>query len=52
VFAIALIVSGVMVGEARMSLAMLLLGIGIGAAVVSVFIEPATARAALSVPKP
>jgi eukaryotic-like serine/threonine-protein kinase len=52
VFAFALIVSGVMVGDTRMSLAMSLLGVGIGAVVVSVFIEPATTRAALSIRQP
>ena len=47
VFSVALIVSGVLVGEKRMSLAVLLLAVGTGAAVIALFIEPATARAAL-----
>ena len=47
VFSAALIVSGVLVGENRMSLAVLLLAVGTGAAVIALFIEPATARAAL-----
>ena len=47
VFSIALIASGVLVGEKVMSLAVLLLAVGTGAAVIALFIEPATFRAAL-----
>ena len=47
VFSAALIVSGVMVGETQVTLSVLLLAVGVGAAVVALFIEPATARAAL-----
>jgi hypothetical protein len=50
VFSLSLIASGVLVGESRMSLAVLLLSVGTGAAVVSLFIEPATARAAFRSP--
>jgi TIR domain len=47
-FTLSLIWSGVMVGDARMSLAVLLVSVGIGSAVVAMFIEPTTARAALT----
>ena len=47
VFSAALIVGGVLVGEAQVTLSVLLLAVGVGAAVVALFIEPATARAAL-----
>jgi hypothetical protein len=47
-FALSLIGSGIMVGDARMSLAVLLVSVGIGSGVVSLFIEPATARAAFA----
>lgn len=46
-FAIALVVGGLVVGEGRMPLAVLLLSVGIGSYVASVFVEPATARAAI-----
>ena len=45
-FAGALVAGGVMVGEARAVLALVLLAVGIGAAVAFLLIEPATARAA------
>ena len=47
-FTLSLIGSGLLVGDARMSLAVLLVSVGIGACVVSLFIEPITARAALA----
>ena len=47
VFSAALIVSGVLAGEAGGALPVLLLALGVGAAVVALFIEPATERAAL-----
>ena len=45
-FAAALTGSGLLVGEAREALAVLLLSFGIGAAVVFLFVEPVTERAA------
>ena len=47
-FAGALIAGGAMVGEARSTLALALLAVGIGAAVAFLLIEPATARAAFT----
>jgi predicted Ser/Thr protein kinase len=47
-FGLSLVALGVLVGENRMSLAVVLVTAGVGSAVVSLFIEPATARAALS----
>jgi hypothetical protein len=47
-FAATLIVSGVLLSEARIGFAVLLLAVGIGSAVVALFIEPATARSALT----
>jgi hypothetical protein len=47
-FAATLNVSGVLLSEARIGFAVLLLAVGIGSAVVALFIEPATARSALT----
>jgi len=47
VFSATLIVGGLLTNEAWQGLSVLLLAVGIGAAVVALFIEPATARAAL-----
>jgi TIR domain-containing protein len=47
-FTLSLIASGLLVGDARMSLAVLLVSAGIGTCVVALFIEPATFRAALA----
>ena len=46
VFALSLIVSGVLIGEDAEAFAVLLLAVGVGAWVISLFIEPSTARAA------
>jgi hypothetical protein len=47
VLALSLLASGVLVGDARMSLAVLLVALGVGCAVAALFIEPVTARAAV-----
>ena len=47
-FALSLIGSGVMVGDARMSLFAFLVSVGLGSCVVSLFIEPTTARTVLA----
>ena len=47
-FVISLTVSGLLVGEARMSLATWLICMGLGAGIVAFFIEPASTRGALS----
>jgi hypothetical protein len=44
---LSLLASGVLVGESRMSLAVLLVALGVGSAVSALFIEPVTARAAV-----
>lgn len=46
VFAASLAASGLLVGDARAALSTLLLSVGIGTAVVVLFVEPVTARAA------
>jgi len=46
VFATALVAAGLLVGEARAALAVLLFSVGIGTAVVFLFVEPVTERAA------
>jgi hypothetical protein len=46
VFAAALVVGGVLIGDARPELAVAQIAVGIGAAVAFLLIEPATARAA------
>ncbi len=46
VFALTLAAAGLLVGDARASLATLLLAVGIGTAVVFLFVEPVTERAA------
>jgi hypothetical protein len=48
VLAAALMISGLLLSEARIGFAVLLLALGIGSAVVALFIEPATARSALN----
>jgi hypothetical protein len=45
-FALSLLTSGGLVGDSRMSLAVLLVAVAVGAAVVSAFVEPSTTRAA------
>jgi hypothetical protein len=47
-FSAALIAAGLLVSETRISLGVLLLAVGIGSAVVALFVEPSTARAALN----
>jgi len=46
VFAVALLVSGLLVGESRMPLAVLLIAVAVGSAVIARFVEPSTTRAA------
>jgi hypothetical protein len=45
-FALGLLATGGLVGDARMSLAVLLVAVAVGTAVVSTFVEPSTTRAA------
>jgi hypothetical protein len=48
VFVVSLLVAGALIGESRMSLAVLLVAAAVGALVTAVFIEPSTAHAAFS----
>ena len=45
-FVIALIWSGLLVGDARVSLAVLLMRVGLGSGIIALFVEPATTRGA------
>ena len=46
VFAASLLVSGLLVGETRLPLAVLLIAVAVGSAVIAMFVEPSTTRAA------
>jgi hypothetical protein len=45
-FVIALTSTGLLVGDARMSLAVLLMSVGLGSGIIALFVEPATTRGA------